>query len=49
MCEGCHRITPTVHGKCPNCWFEKEPSAIPATRRYKAFLWDDFFDPEHLL
>jgi hypothetical protein len=48
MCPGCHKSTPTVLGKCPNCWYVKQSSAAPARRRYKPlwFDWDenDVFD-----
>jgi hypothetical protein len=40
-CPGCGRLTTTNMGKCPNCWYVKNPSALPAHRRYKPRLWDD--------
>ena len=40
LCEGCGRETTTVHGKCANCWYVKNPSGVPARRRYQAPLWD---------
>jgi hypothetical protein len=39
FCEGCHRDTTTILGKCANCWYVKNPSAMPAPRRYSAPLW----------
>ncbi len=35
-CDGCGRMTPTIHGRCPACWHVKEdassarPSVQPA-------------------
>lgn len=27
VCDGCGRATPTIHGRCPNCWHVKQPVA----------------------
>jgi hypothetical protein len=40
MCEGCHRMTRTVLGKCPACWYLKTPTPV-APRRRHASPWDD--------
>jgi hypothetical protein len=36
LCDGCGRITPTIHGRCPSCWHVKQatrPERAPAGRR----------------
>ena len=30
VCDGCGRATPTIHGRCPNCWHVKQPVAVAA-------------------
>jgi hypothetical protein len=45
VCPGCSKLTPTIHGRCPNCLYAKNPSAVPARRPYKPPLLDvDDFD-----
>ncbi len=34
-CDGCGRITPTIHGRCPACWHVKE-AALAASPAVKA-------------
>jgi len=38
-CEGCHQLTRTVFGKCANCWYVKQPSAVLPEREYKSSMW----------
>jgi hypothetical protein len=40
-CPGCGRYTPTIMGKCPSCWYMKNPGAVQRPRRYKPRPWDD--------
>lgn len=40
ICEGCHRLTKTVSGKCANCWYQKRPGLVLDERQYKPPLWD---------
>jgi hypothetical protein len=35
MCERCQKLTKTIGGKCPNCWYVKDPSVVPPRRKYK--------------
>jgi hypothetical protein len=28
-CDGCGKMTVTVHGRCPNCWHEKRLDRVP--------------------
>ena len=45
MCEGCHQLTKTVVGKCPNCWYQKQPSMVKTKRRHRPSAWNlDEFD-----
>jgi hypothetical protein len=48
-CAGCHKVTPTIQGRCPNCWYEKNARVIPRARRYRPDWWDldsfDLWDP----
>ena len=34
VCDGCGRMTPTIHGRCPACWHVKEAAlaASPAVK-----------------
>ena len=36
-CNGCHRLTPTIGGRCPECWYAKSPSMTRAPRRHRRF------------
>ena len=40
LVRGLRPGTTTVHGKCANCWYVKNPAGVPARRRYQAPLWD---------
>lgn len=44
-CPGCHKATPTVNGRCRDCWYPKNPSRVPEPPRYRPYLfdldWDD--------
>ncbi len=35
QCDGCGRLTPTIHGRCPACWHVKE-AALAASPAVKA-------------
>jgi hypothetical protein len=39
QCDGCGRMTPTIHGRCPACWHIKEAAfaASPAERPPRGF------------
>jgi hypothetical protein len=42
-CAGCHRLTPTVSGRCPQCWHPKTQLGLPAARTRRSSVFD--FDP----
>ncbi len=43
-CRGCGEATPTINGKCPNCWHAKTNLRRVSTRRYNPNLLDRLFD-----
>jgi hypothetical protein len=45
-CAGCHKTTPTIHGRCPNCLHPKTAAGIAPARRYRPSLLD--FDVDEL-
>lgn len=32
VCDGCRRVTPTIHGRCPSCWHVKQAAPAPVPR-----------------
>ena len=41
FCPGCGKITETVTGRCPECWYVKHPEFLPAERRVGPGYLDD--------
>ena len=41
LCPNCGRLTPTIGGRCPECWFAKHPEHLPAENPYKPRIFDD--------
>jgi hypothetical protein len=45
-CVGCHKATPTINGRCPNCWAPKtRAGVVPSNRHYASVFTFDVEDP----
>jgi len=51
-CDGCGKITETIHSRCANCWYEKRPDLTlrraPEPRSWPQSLADAALDPAWL-
>jgi hypothetical protein len=41
LCPNCGEVTETIGGRCPNCWYPKQPEQVPAGRRHTPSFFDD--------
>ena len=47
LCQQCGKSTATIHGRCPNCAFRKDPDAaigVVERRAVGGSFWDDLED-----
>jgi hypothetical protein len=40
LCQGCGKVTLTIHGRCANCWYPKRPELVPARKESQTSMVD---------